>query len=140
MTHREIPKRQRGFAKSLRVNMTEAEKRLWFRLRAHRFAGQGFRRQSPIGAYIVDFVSHGAQLIIEVDGGQHTGQSDDAERDRWFAKHGYRVLRFWNNDVLTDTDAVLSTILAALAESKPPSRPLRGRPPPRGGGERTNAQ
>jgi very-short-patch-repair endonuclease len=135
MPHRDVPERLRRQAKRLRREMTEAEKRLWYRLRAHRFAQASFRRQSPVGPFVADFVNHAARLVIEVDGGQHSASSSDSRRDAWFADRGYRVLRFWNNDVLARTDSVLEEIAAALAEAKrnaPPARPLRGRPPPHG--------
>jgi very-short-patch-repair endonuclease len=117
--------------------MTEAEKRLWYRLRAHRFQGASFRRQSPIGPFIVDFVCQSARLIVEVDGGQHSDAAADNKRDAWLTAQGYRVLRFWNDEVLRQTDSVLQVIATTLAETSPPSRPppLRadGRPPPQGG-------
>jgi very-short-patch-repair endonuclease len=103
MPHSEESPRLLGSARKLRNAMSEAEKRLWYHLRAHRFCGASFRRQTPIGAYIVDFVCHDAALIIELDGGQHaTARASryDAERAAWLASRGYKVLRFWNNDVL----------------------------------------
>jgi very-short-patch-repair endonuclease len=107
--------------------MTDAERKLWYALRAHRLENLGFRRQMPMGPYIVDFVSHRMRLVIEVDGGQHgfAGQQRrDTVRDAWLASRGYRVLRFWNNEVLTNLDGVLTTILAALPPSQP--SPARG--------------
>lgn len=104
-------------ARQLRNNMTESERRLWFHLRAHRFAGQTFRRQQPIRPYIVDFVHFGAKLVIEADGGQHLDSNADAARDAWFLRHGFRVLRFWNHDILQDTQTVLEAIRAALEEA-----------------------
>jgi very-short-patch-repair endonuclease len=137
MAHRNVPLRLRSAAKRLRSEMTEAEKRLWFHLRAHRFTSWGFRRQSPIGPYVIDFVSQAARLVIEVDGGQHATSTSDRARDQWLSERGYRVLRFWNNDVLAHTDSVLEMIASSLAEASPPSRPpsLRsgGRHPPQGG-------
>ena len=119
MPHRNVPKRLRKQAKRLRSEMTEAEKRLWYRLRAHRFAHASFRRQSPVGPFVVDFVNHAARLVIEVDGGQHSASPSDSRRDAWFADRGYRVLRFWNNDVLGNPTGVLETIAAALEEEPP---------------------
>lgn len=87
-------------AKKLRKQMTDAEHRLWYLLRAHRFAGVKFNRQAPIGKYVVDFVCYDRKLIIEADGGQHAGNAADQRRDDWFTSQGFRVLRFWNNDVL----------------------------------------
>lgn len=113
------------FAKRLRQSMTEAEAKLWRQLRAHRLVGEKFRRQQPIGPYVVDFVHFGARLIVEADGGQH-GVSDQ-DRDAWLMAQGFRVLRFWNNDILAETDAVLATIWQALREA--PSPPWRGRGP-----------
>jgi very-short-patch-repair endonuclease len=84
-------------AKALRSNMTEAERRLW---RAHRFRGTKFKRQAMIGKYIVDFVCFEKNLVIEVDGGQHADNETDRLRTRWLENQGFRVLRFWNNDVL----------------------------------------
>ncbi len=96
--------------------MTDAERKLWHALRAHRFQDLGFRRQVPIGRYIADFACHRARLVIEVDGNQH-GQvlaaERDAARDAWFAAEGYRTLRFSNHDVLRQRDSVLDTIFAA---------------------------
>jgi very-short-patch-repair endonuclease len=118
--------------------MTEAEKRLWYLLRAHRFAGIGFRRQTPLGPYVVDFVSHEHRLVIELDGGQHVGRAADAVRDRWLEANGYRVLRIWNSDVLKNRDGVLQIISEAVAGLLTPLPPTIGcaadrRPPPQGG-------
>jgi very-short-patch-repair endonuclease len=81
-------------AKALRANMTEAERRLWYFLRAHRFKGLKFKRQAMIGRYIVDFVSFQRSLVIEVDGGQHADNEADSRRARWLEGQGFRVLRF----------------------------------------------
>ena len=113
------------FAKDLRTHMTDAERLLWQHLRAHRLYGQKFRRQQPIGPYIVDFVHLGARLVIEADGGQHNGDAADQERDGWLKAEGYRVMRFWNNDILQNTDAVLEEIFKAVSPSPCPS-PLKG--------------
>jgi very-short-patch-repair endonuclease len=116
---------QRQFAKALRRNMTDAEQLLWRHLRAHRTCGQKFRRQQPIGPYIVDFVHFGARLMVEADGGQHNGSTEDAVRDAWLRSQGFRVLRFWNHDILQNTEAVLEAILKGLAERAPsPPAPL----------------
>ena len=101
-------------AKKLRTNMTDAERRLWYRLRAHRFDGFKFKRQVPIGSYVVDFVCLNRKLVVEIDGGQHSDSSIDRYRDDWLKANGFRVLRFWNNDVLKSTDVVLEEILNAL--------------------------
>ena len=82
--------------------MTDAETKIWQRLRAHRLSGFSFRRQFPVGSYVVDFVCLDARLIIEIDGGQHESDQAayDAKRDTWLRGEGFRILRFWNNDVL----------------------------------------
>ena len=98
-------------AGELRQNQTEAEAKLWSRLRAHRMAGVQFRRQHAIGNYIVDFCSPRRKLIIELDGSQHLDQAEyDAKRTKHLEAKGYRVLRFWNNDVMNDIEIVLNTI------------------------------
>ncbi|MCH8498490.1 MAG: endonuclease domain-containing protein [Marinobacter sp.] len=102
------------FAKNLRKTMTDTEHKLWYLLRDRRFQGTKFRRQHPIGPYIVDFVSLPARLIVELDGGQHNGCVRDAARDAWLEAEGYRVLRFWNHEVLQQREAVLEEILRAL--------------------------
>ena len=102
-------------AGELRQNQTEAEARLWARLRAHRMAGVQFRRQHAIGNYIVDFCSPRRKLIIELDGSQHIDQADyDVERTKHLEAKGYRVLRFWNNDVMNNVDKVLTCIWEEL--------------------------
>ena len=101
-------------AKRLRTEMTDAERRLWYRLRAHRFDGHKFKRQVPIGPYVVDFACLGRKVVIEVDGGQHADSPTDGKRDAYLEQEGFRVLRFWNNDVLRNTDGVLEVILSAL--------------------------
>ncbi len=116
---------QQQFAKSLRQNMTDAEHLLWRHLRAHRLDGQKFRRQQPIGPYVVDFVHFGARVIVEADGGQHNDNADDPVRDAWLTEQGFTVMRFWNNEILQSADAVLAMIWAAVAEAAPsPPAPL----------------
>lgn len=120
---------QGQFAKALRKNMTDAEQLLWRHLRAHRLGDQKFRRQQPIGLYIVDFVHFGARLVIEADGGQHNDSPDDAVRDAWLRNQGFTVLRFWNNDILQNIEEVLEAILKELAKGGPLSpnpSPARG--------------
>jgi very-short-patch-repair endonuclease len=98
-------------AGELRQNQTEAEAKLWSRLRAHRMAGVQFRRQHAIGNYIVDFCSPRRKLVIELDGSQHLDQVEyDSERTKYLEAKGYRVLRFWNNEVMNEIDAVLNVI------------------------------
>jgi very-short-patch-repair endonuclease len=109
--------------------MTDAEKRMWYRLRAHRFGDLSFRRQLPIGNYVVDFVCLEARLIVEIDGGQHSENQTDAARDAWLRSQGFQVLHFWNNDVLSNTDGVLHEVAEAISKA-PPSLAL----PRKGGG------
>ena len=108
------------FAKRLRRNQTDAERVLWFRLRDRRLAGWKFKRQVPIDRYVVDFFCAEARLIVEIDGGQHD-QNGERDRDRTTALEamGYLVLRFWNNDVLHNTEGVLETILSTINQSRP---------------------
>ena len=113
------------FAKQLRRDSSDAERSLWRHLRAHRFQGRKFKRQEAIGSYIVDFVCHEVKLVIELDGGQHAENSRDKNRDAWFGAQGFRVLRFWNNDVLTNMEGVLERIRECLSPSPRPS-PTRG--------------
>ena len=105
---------QTQFAKYLRQNMTDAEKLLWYHLRAYRLNGKRFRRQQPLGPYIVDFVHFGSRVIVEADGGQHNDSLSDKERDAWLSSQGFRVLRFWNHEILRQTDVVLSVIYEVL--------------------------
>ena len=119
-------------AKYLRKSMTDAEHRLWYRLRAHRLDSFKFKRQAMIGRYIVDFVCFERKLVIKVDGGQHDGQASDIDRSKWLVDQGFRVMRFWNNEVLSNTGAVLEHIVQEL-RARPvfpsPGTPLRGAPP-----------
>jgi very-short-patch-repair endonuclease len=98
-------------ANTLRKNSTDAENILWSHLRAKQCQGFKFRRQAPIGRYVVDFVCHAKKLVIEVDGGQHAVDTmRDQRREAWLAAQGYSVLRFWNNDVLENIEGVLESI------------------------------
>jgi very-short-patch-repair endonuclease len=100
-------------AKTLRREMTEAEKLLWSKIRRDQIDGLPFRKQVPIGPYVADFGCLPIRLVIEVDGGQHDERkAQDDARTAWLERQGYRVLRFWNNDVLGNTDGVLQVILA----------------------------
>src|SRR5499433_1187619 len=108
--------RIRQRARALRYNPTEAERLLWRQLRFWQIDGYKFRRQQPLGHYIVDFVCLGKRLVVEVDGGQHAEQQMkyDSERDVWLAAQGFSVLRFWNNEVLKNIDGVKGIILNKL--------------------------
>jgi very-short-patch-repair endonuclease len=110
-------------ARGLRAAQTDAEWRIWYHLRAHRFLGLKFKRQKPLGPYIVDFLCHEPALVIELDGGQHSEQTGyDQQRDAWLRAQGFAVLRFWNHEVLQDTPAVLERIrLEVLALSSSPA-------------------
>src|ERR1700730_13069355 len=107
-------------SRTLRQNMTEAERRLWQILRSHQMTGYKFRRQVPIGRYIADFVCHEARLIVEIDGGQHDRSSpQEAERSGFLEKEGYRILRFCNNEGLAHPDGVHHTIADELGRITP---------------------
>ena len=116
------------FAKAMRHQPTDAETALWRRLRAGRLLGFKFKRQQPLGPYILDFVCFEQRLAVEVDGGQHADfVQADAERSRWLEQQGFRVLRFWNDEVFMRENDVLETILGALRE-----QPLSPTPLPQG--------
>ena len=124
--------------RALRTFSTDAEKRLWTELRGRRLLGLKFRRQTWIGHYIVDFICLDRRLVIEADGGQHAGQAEyDESRTTYLAKEGFRVLRFWNNDVLTNLDGVMTVIVDALKEGPHPPKPAAWAPPspPKGKGQ-----
>ena len=109
-------------ARQLRKSLTDAERVLWNILRNRQVLGYRFRRQAPIGPYIVDFVCFENRLVIEVDGGQHVEQADyDADRTGWLEGAGYRVMRFWNSQVLEETGAVRDAIWMAVEGLSPPS-------------------
>ena len=119
-------------ARALRRDLTEAEKKLWQHLRQPPFKESHFRRQATIGPYFCDFASHQLKIVIEVDGGQHADNAADDRRTAHLVSKGYRVLRFWNNDVLENLPGVLATILDATNEAPPTPDPS---PPQAGGGE-----
>lgn len=112
MPHQPIDKKKRGLARSMRRKPTEAEDRLWRELRARRLDRIKFRRQVPIGSYIADFVCLEARLIVEVDGSQHADSKSDLARTEEMKVRGFRVLRFWNDEVLKDIDGVCDTVMA----------------------------
>jgi adenine-specific DNA-methyltransferase len=121
------------FAREMRKAPTDAEARMWHFLRNRRMAGWKFRRQHSITKYIVDFICIDAGLVIELDGGQHAdllAQQADEERSAFLAERNLRVLRFWNNEVLQQTEPVLERILLELDGASPHPNPL----PPRGEG------
>ncbi len=108
-------------AKTLRTDATDAERALWLRIRAHRLNGLKFKRQEPIGRFVVDFVCHDEKLIIELDGGQHAEQvRADDKRTKFLESRGYRVVRFWNDEVLKNMEGVLETVLRKLSPSPQP--------------------
>jgi very-short-patch-repair endonuclease len=119
-------RRQTALAQKLRNNATDAEALLWRHLSRRQLGGYKFSRQMPVGPFVCDFMCREARLVVEVDGGQH-GPGRDWSRDRLIEDEGYRVIRFWNNEVLGNTEAVLLTILAALRDRPPPPPPASGR-------------
>ena len=120
-------------ARALRRDMTEAEKKLWQHLRQPPFKEHHFRRQATIGSYFADFVSHQLRIVIELDGGQHADSAADDVRTSYLVSEGYRVLRFWNNDVLENISGVLLAIDTAINADRPPTPDPS--PPQAGGGE-----
>ena len=123
-------------AKTLRQNSTDAERKLWSKLRDRQLLGFKFVRQHPIGPYVADFACREADLVVELDGGQHAGSTQDALRTSALAQHGYSVIRFWNNDVLSNLEGALQIIAERL--NKAPSPGLRFAKPdlsPEGRGE-----
>jgi very-short-patch-repair endonuclease len=126
---------KRDFARQLRAAMTDAESRLWQRLRRRQMAGVRFRRQFPLGPYIVDFISLERRLIIEVDGGQHA-PCVDAGRDDYLRSQGFTLLSFWNNEVLVQIEGVCDVIFRHLSEE----RPHPGLPPQAGEGDKPRAR
>jgi very-short-patch-repair endonuclease len=130
-------------ARGLRHETTEAERKLWPCLKQIALNGSHFRRQATIGPYFADFACHALhfadfachalRIVIEIDGGQHNESASDAARTRYLEALGYRVLRFWNNDVLNNAEGVAEVIAAAIAERIPPTPDPS--PPQAGGGE-----
>ena len=119
-------------ARRLRREQTETEKKLWVRLRSRQLEGFKFRRQFVIGPFITDFCCFEQRLVVELDGGQHADQSDaDRRRSDFLLSRGYRVLRFWDNQVMENIDAVLERIAEALADPSTEPSPL---PSPKGRG------
>jgi very-short-patch-repair endonuclease len=125
---------QRRHAGAMRATPTEAERKLWWHLR-HRLLTPGthFRRQVRIGRFVADFACHATRIVIEVDGGQHAASATDEARTKVLEANGYHVLRYWNNDVLTNIDGVLEDIVSAVTTTPTPN------PSPQGGGEQTES-
>ncbi len=114
-------------ARELRRSQTPHEQELWRELRAKRFSGFKFRRQAPIGRYIVDFACFSMKVIVELDGSQHQDNQDyDAARDQWLTEQGFTVLRFWNNQWAQQREAVLETVWRALRHPLPTPSPIKG--------------
>jgi very-short-patch-repair endonuclease len=131
-----VPKQKRAFAKALRAKATDAEIALWRLLRSRRLANMKFRRQVPIGPWILDFVSFEQRLVVEADGSQHAENEDDKRRDYDLSERGFRVLRFWNNDVLMRSQSVVEMIVDVVARSPSPvCAPDGAHPPPPTRGE-----
>ena len=125
---RDIVPVNKSRARAMRADPTGAERKLWWNLR-HRLAlpTSHFRRQVHLGRYIVDFASHSLKIVNEIDGGQHSIQSkQDAMRTKFLESEGYRVLRFWNNEVLGNIDGVLEVIQSACLTTPPPAPPHKG--------------
>lgn len=116
MPHQPVQPEKRLFAKTLRREMTEAEHRLWQELRSRKLDGIKFRRQVPVGPYIADFLCSEALLIVEVDGSQHADSEHDQLRRTQLQRRGFRVLRFWNDEVLRELNAVCETIIAYVRD------------------------
>ena len=115
-------------ARQLRRDQTDAEQTLWARLRDRQLCGAKFRRQHPVGPFVADFCCPQRKLVVELDGGQHAEEvAADHKRSRFLEEQGYRVLRFWNHDVLKDTVAVLERIAEALNYPHPIPLPGRAR-------------
>ena len=109
-----------SLSRDLRKRHTDAERLLWQHLRSKQIEGLKFRRQEPIGKYIVDFVCFEKKVVIEADGGQHSEEGVDKERDKWLNKEGFQVLRFWNNEVLLNPRGVLEVIREKCLRSPSP--------------------
>ncbi|WP_244670209.1 endonuclease domain-containing protein [Rhodoplanes elegans] len=131
-----VTPKMRARSRALRQDMTDAERKLWFALRAHRLGGASFRRQTPVGPYVVDFVCHQHRLVVEIDGGQHFEEAQrdlDLRREAFLRSKGYRVMRFSNLDVLTNLPGVLETIVTSLGNAPSLPSPASGGGRERGG-------
>lgn len=124
-------KRKISFARKLRNNLTDTEKVLWYYIKSRQVQNLKFRRQAPIGPYIVDFVCYSIKLIIELDGSQHRDKENmvrDQKRDDWLRKQGFKILRFWDNEILENINGVMEEILTYCPNQNPPlTPPIKGR-------------
>jgi very-short-patch-repair endonuclease len=102
------------FARQMRCEPTVAELKFWYQVRDRRLEGFKFKRQIPVGPYIADFICIERRLIVEIDGGQHSESEHDRKRDAFLTSEGYRVLRFWNADVLTNMEGVIDMVIMEL--------------------------
>jgi very-short-patch-repair endonuclease len=119
------PRKQKTFARRLRRTQTDAERKLWLRLRDRQLCGAKFRRQHPIGPFLTDFCCMEIGLVVELDGSQHRVRAlKDQKRSLYLQQRGYRILRFWDNEVLTNTDAVLEQIVRVLNRRHPNRLPI----------------
>ena len=142
MPHSAVGTRQRGHAKALRQRMTRAETLLWRYLKANHLDGLSFRRQMPMGPYIVDFVCHAARVVIELDGDTHDFEAQrrrDSVRDEWLASRGYVVQRYLNSDVLSNLEGVLLSIREIAGARLPGAPPSLSLPRKGGGNPQTTA-
>ena len=136
---RNASRRSLTYARQMRHEPTDAERKFWFAVRAHRFSGYKFKRQYPIGPYIADFVCLERRLVIELDGGQHAQRSDyDAERTAYLQTRGFCVLRYWNDEFLRNPDCILDDVWRVLKAPSPARfardcRALAHPPPPKTG-------
>jgi len=112
-----------GVARRLRRHSTDTEQRLWRHLRGKQIEGLKFRRQQPVGRYVVDFVNLERKVVVELDGGQHAIDPGDKVRDEWLRAEGYKVLRFWDNQIFSNLEGVLQTIRDALLTPHPDPLP-----------------
>jgi very-short-patch-repair endonuclease len=110
--HRTVSPRAKAHARAMRAQETDAERALWRLLRDRRLQGTKWRRQVPIGVYVVDFVCFAHRLVVESDGSQHADSRRDVSRDDWLREQGFAVARFWNHEILSEQESVLNTILA----------------------------
>ncbi len=124
-----VKKFKRSQTRRLRHTLTDAEYQLWQLLRSRQLADIKFRRQAPLGPWVVDFVSFEQMLVVEADGSQHADSARDQTRDVDLRRRGFRILRFWNNDILGNADEVLEQIMDTIEQSPSP-RGLRPRPSP----------